>query len=145
MNMSHPVSGQCLCGAVTLTISADCTDLGACHCSICQTWSGGPFLELEVGQNIVFEGEAFIQRYASSQWAERGFCRQCGTHLFMRDLNSGDYGVPPGLFEALRQRRELTLSREIFHDKKPVYYEFAGDTRKINSDFIYQHFPHVKP
>jgi len=143
--INNPIIGTCLCGAVTITISADATDLGVCHCPACQQWSGGPFLELEVGQNIAFEGEEFIQRYSSSQWAQRGFCGRCGSHLFMQDLKSGDYGVPPGLFKALRRHATLQVSREIFADKKPVYYQFAGAARAINSDFIYQHFPHVKP
>jgi len=112
--INNPIIGTCLCDAATITISADATDLGACHCPACQQWSGGPFLELEVGQNIAFEGEEFIQRYSSSQWAQRGFCGRCGSHLFMQDLKSSDYGVPPGLFKALPAQSTATLFISIF-------------------------------
>lgn len=55
--------------------------------------------------------------------------------------------VSPGPMhcDALSQVTKQQVSREIFADKKPAYYQFAGAVRAINNDFIYQHFPHVKP
>ncbi|MFQ3219911.1 MAG: hypothetical protein ACI96W_002278 [Paraglaciecola sp.] len=32
--------------------------------------------------DMVFDGLASVKEYASSPWAIRGFCAQCGTHLF---------------------------------------------------------------
>jgi len=33
---------------------------------------------------VSFAGEENVAVYKSSDWAERGFCKQCGTHLFYR-------------------------------------------------------------
>ena len=66
-------SGQCLCGAVTFTAEGVESHVHVCHCSMCRRWNGGPGMAVAV-ESVVFTGEANIERYRSSQWAERGFC-----------------------------------------------------------------------
>ncbi len=129
--------GACLCGAITLTAEFDKTDVGACHCPTCIKWSGGPLMELECGSRVQFKGEQHIQTYASSNYATRGFCKICGSHLFIKDKHS-NYGVPPGLFD---NSAGLKLNRQVFFDKKPTYYGFSNKTVNIDSDYIYQHHP----
>lgn len=134
-------NGRCLCGAVQLEVSFEHTDLGVCHCPNCQKWAGGPFMEIECGTKVIFTGKEHISTYNSSPWAERGFCKTCGTHLYIKDQNTNEYGIPPGLFE---NKAGIALQRQIFIDQKPTCYSFAESTKDITSDFIYQHFPHVK-
>ncbi|CCN34195.1 putative Glutathione-dependent formaldehyde-activating GFA [Vibrio nigripulchritudo SO65] len=133
--------GSCLCGSVQIEIPKSQVDLGVCHCTNCQRWSGGPLFEIEGGTNVRFKGEEYIAEYQSSKWAVRGFCKKCGSHLFIRDENTGEYGIPPGLFE---DETGLTLNRQVFVDHKSTYYSFSDDTRNITSEFIYKHFPHVR-
>lgn len=135
---NNRVTGCCLCGAVRISINIAKNDLGVCHCHNCQRWAGGPLFEIEAGSDVVIEGQELISTYASSSWAERGFCRQCGSHLYIKDLRNGDYGIPPGLFKDLP---DITLNRQIFSDHKPAFYEFSNKTTNITSEFIYKHFP----
>ncbi|TNF86909.1 MAG: GFA family protein, partial [Gammaproteobacteria bacterium] len=74
-------TGKCLCGAVTYEADEVETHIHSCHCSICRNWSGGPLLAAGA-KSVRFKGEENIKRYSSSDWAERGFCTQCGSNLF---------------------------------------------------------------
>ena len=58
--------------------------MGTCRCSMCRKWGGGPFFALDGQQAVTISGEEHVRRYGSSEWAERAFCSECGTHLFYR-------------------------------------------------------------
>jgi hypothetical protein len=133
--------GSCLCGAVTIAAGGDEKSLGACHCIKCRKWSGGPFLELECGSQVVFEGAENITTFASSEWAERGFCKKCGSHIFMKLKAGKEYGISAGLFES---NEGVRFDRQVFYDKKPSYYSFSNETRNMTSDYIYEHFPQYR-
>ena len=74
-------TGKCLCGSVTLTIAGKPDGFSACHCGMCQNWGGGPFLCVEGGTDVKIEGKDYLSAYKSSDWAERHFCKKCGTAL----------------------------------------------------------------
>lgn len=76
------ISSQCLCGAVELDVELSGSEVAACHCDMCRKWSGGPLLTIDSGELKRISGEESVVRYQSSEWAERGFCSKCGTHLF---------------------------------------------------------------
>ncbi len=98
-------------------------------------------MELECGSTVEFLGDENIQTFNSSKWATRGFCKVCGSHLFIKDTNSGDYGIAVGLFE---NQDSICFNRQVFYDHKPDFYQFSNSTHNINSDFIYQHYPFTK-
>ena len=123
----NQIKGHCLCGAVTVTASPTIQHLEACHCDMCRRWGGIAFVGVQCGTNVSFTGEEHISRYASSDWAERGFCNKCGSNLFFQFLPTGSYGLLAGLFDDLG---EMSMSEEIFIDEKPGYYDFAQDTVK---------------
>lgn len=141
MTSTEERTGSCLCGAVNITIKIDATDLGVCHCHVCRRWAGGPFMEIECDSGVSFGGEENISVYSSSSWAERGFCRHCGSHLFVKEKDNNHYGIPPGLFDSTQ---DLKLTRQVFFDRKPNYYAFADNTRNISSEYIYRHHPHLQ-
>ena len=89
-----PRTGKCLCGASRFR-AEPLGSLQACHCKMCRTWGGGPFMVVPC-KDAHFEGP--VGRYASSEHAERGFCATCGTHLFFLAKESGVHGIPIGLF-----------------------------------------------
>jgi hypothetical protein len=95
---------------------------------MCRRWGGGPFMEIECGKNVVFEGEENIAVYNSSDWAERGFCRQCGTHLFYRFKETGHHGIPIGVFD---DDPALSFEHQVFVDEKPSFYEFSNKTKDM--------------
>jgi len=76
--------GSCLCGEVSFTAKNAIQSVGACHCGMCRKWGGGPLMAVDCGTDVTFEGEKYISVYDSSEWAERGFCKKCGSHLFYR-------------------------------------------------------------
>lgn len=96
---------------------------------MCRKWSGGIFLAFQVAPGDVdFEGKENIACYASSDWAERGFCRNCGSSLFYRVTaggpHQGQYHLGMG---TLDEPDGVALTSEIFTDQKPDGYRFAGD------------------
>lgn len=129
--------GQCLCGKVTITAKMASNDVGACHCKMCRRWGGGPFLEIDCGANVDIDGEDNVSVFDSSDWAERGFCRKCGTHLFYRLKGTGQHMIPVGLFE---DDPRLEFKGQVFIDERPGYYEFANETRNFTGEEIFRMF-----
>src|SRR5690606_9332393 len=66
--------------------------------------------------------------YRSSDWAERGFCKECGTPLFWRTHDHSMYAVSA---TAVEISEGLRLATETFIEEKPQYYAFANDTTKV--------------
>ncbi|MCA1748858.1 MAG: GFA family protein [Sphingomonadales bacterium] len=122
------LEGRCLCGAVTVRIAPPEPHVEACHCDMCRRWGGGPFLSLKLVTDPLFTGEEQIARYASSDWAERGFCKTCGTHLFYFFKPKQGYSFTAGLFEGTGS---FAFVEEIFVDEKPPYYDFAGERERL--------------
>lgn len=126
--MSTTSHGRCLCGAITFTAQGVDTHHHACHCSMCRRWSGGaPFFSASTDE-VTFTGTEHIARYKSSTWAERGFCRTCGTTLFYFLEPTKSYMMSVGAFDDPSQFR---LVLEIFIDNKPEGYAFAGDHARL--------------
>jgi hypothetical protein len=119
--------GQCQCGAVTFSAEEVKTETGACHCRMCQRWSGG-ILIAATAHGLSFEGEEHISVYRSSDWAERGFCRKCGSHLFWRMPTTGEYEMCVGVFD---DQSDFVLGSEIFVDRKPDGYAMAGEHPRL--------------
>lgn len=87
------------------------------------------------GAEVQFSG-ASPSTYPSSDWAERGFCGKCGTHLFYRLLASNEYALSAGLFE----KQEFELTTEIFIEEKPAFYEFKNETKKLTAQQVFEQF-----
>jgi hypothetical protein len=128
--------GSCLCGGVTLHVPVLEGDVGVCHCSMCRKWAGGPFFALECSEDITIEGEEFVGVYASSEWAERAFCKRCGSNLFYRLKEGGFKALSAGLFA----QSDLHMAQQIFIDEKPAYYDFANDTPKLTGEEVFAAF-----
>ena len=120
----NAISGHCLCGAVTIRIEgAHDPRPGACHCRMCQRWSGGLFLCFEAdAAGVTVTGP--VTRHASSGFAERAFCTACGSHLWMRDTNASTYDLMPGLFD---EARDWPLRSEVYADCAMASVRLAGD------------------
>lgn len=122
------LSGGCLCGAVRFTVEPGSRQFGTCHCSMCRRWTAGVFLAVECEDRFKVEDETNLGVYRSSEWADRGFCKKCGTPLFYRLRGQGYYAVS---LEALDDRDGFTFVNQIFIDEKPPYYDFANATKTM--------------
>jgi len=127
----------CLCGSVSISVQSSSKKVGACHCNMCRRWGGGPFMEIDCGSNVSFEGEDNISIYASSDWAERGFCKNCGTHLFYRLKENNQHMVPIGLFN---DNEGLVFESQVFIDEKPSYYSFSNKTNDMTGAELFAKF-----
>ncbi|QDY69956.1 GFA family protein [Qingshengfaniella alkalisoli] len=127
-------TGRCLCGAVSFTAKGAHDSFDVCHCEMCRRWAAGPMLAIE-SDSVDFEGEENIGIFTSSDWAERGFCKKCGTSLFYRlTIGSGETHVSAG---ALDDLAGMDLSKEIFIDRKPEGYAFAGDRPRLTEAEVF--------
>ena len=125
------ITGHCLCGAVKISVAgAHDPRVGACHCRMCQRWTGGLF--------VCFTAEAAavtvtgtVARYRSSPFAERAFCPRCGSHLWFNDVDDGgapkSYELMPGLFDAARW---WPMRSEIYVDRAMASIRLLGDHRR---------------
>ena len=120
--------GQCLCGAVKFTAKNINNSVGACHCGMCRRWGGGPLMAVSCGTEVTFEGEENITVYNSSDWAERGFCKKCGSHLFYRLKEINEHQMPAGLFD---NQENFHFDLQVFIDRKPSFYGFANKTNEM--------------
>jgi hypothetical protein len=125
------ITGHCLCRAVMITVAGEHDRrIGACHCRMCQRWSGGLFLCFAADASAVtVTGE--VTRYCSSTFAERAFCPRCGSHLWFTDVANGSepesYELMPGLFDAARN---WPLRSEIYVDRAMASVHLLGAHRR---------------
>lgn len=131
------IKGKCLCGKVEFAISNDQKTFDACHCSMCRRWSGSPSLAVEANGGGEFRNQDYIKVYSSSDWAERGFCSNCGSHLFYRLKNGSYWNVPLGLLDG---HADFTFKTQIFVDHKPKCYSFADETKMMTEAEVLKAF-----
>ncbi len=89
-------------------------------------------LAVHCGPDVHFDDPAAITVFASSDWAERAFCRQCGTHLYYRLHATGEYFVPAGVFDS----DDFVLDSQIYIDRKPDYYALANETTTLTEQQV---------
>jgi hypothetical protein len=128
------LNGGCLCGAVRFTAVPAKPEFSVCHCSMCRKWSAGPFFAVECGDTFKIADSANLGTYKSSAWAERSFCKRCGSILFYRLTPHNVYEVS---LEAFDDRDRFRFDRQIFIDEKPSYYDFANDTPKMTGAEVF--------
>ena len=129
--------GSCLCGAVKVTAKTNSNHVDACHCNMCRKWTGGPLLAIQCGEDVNFEGNENISVFNSSEWAERGFCSKCGTHLFYRLKEGNYYALPVGLLD---DEESFVLEQQIFIDEKPSFYSFANKTKNMTGEEVFAEY-----
>ncbi|HVZ00217.1 MAG TPA: GFA family protein [Dongiaceae bacterium] len=115
--------GRCECGAISLRVHGNIRDVVSCHCSQCRRAHGhAPGYSAARKAEMTVEGESNIAWYRSSDTAERGFCRRCGSSLFWRIDGSDSVSIAAGLLEAPTGLRTV---RHIFAADKGDYYTIA--------------------
>ncbi len=134
--------GRCLCGAVQFKVTLKTDQAHVCHCHMCRSWGyGGPGISVDCEKNAAIAGAESLGWYDSSEHAQRGFCRQCGSSLFYR-LKYEDYmNVSTA---CLASESDLRLKDHIFIDKKPPYYDFADQCPRLTEQEFLAQFEEPK-
>ena len=91
-------------------------------------------MTVDCGTDVLFEGEENISVFDSSEWAERGFCKKCGSHLFYRLKQSKQHIIPVGLFD---EQERFVFDHQVFIDKKPSFYAFANETSEMTGAEVF--------
>lgn len=135
--MAKEVHGKCLCESVSVSFTVKNEIFDVCHCGMCRKWGGGPLMTVDAVGKPKFTGEEFIGKYDSSDWAERAFCKKCGTHLYYRLKGNDFYNLPLNLIDGAEN---FKFHQQIFIDRKPANYEFANKTKmKTEAEIFAQH------
>lgn len=92
-------------------------------------------MSVECHQVPTINGIEHVTSYSSSDWAERGFCMHCGTHLFYRLKDADFYALSAGLFT---ETRHWPLTLQVFVDEKPENYSFANETRMMTGEQVFE-------
>jgi hypothetical protein len=95
--MRDRITGGCQCGAVRYALSEAPSDPTICHCRMCQKAFGSffaPLTGVPIAAFAVTRGTLSV--FKSSDEAERGFCRDCGTPLTFRYIDRPRISVSIG-------------------------------------------------
>lgn len=125
------LTGGCLCGAVRFECSDRPCDVHFCHCRLCQKAFGNVFAVFgSLPRAALRFTRGTPQLYRSTQYAERGFCRNCGTPLTFAYLKSDWIAVAIGSLdhpEAVRPEMHWGIESQVpwlaLHDglpRKPI-------------------------
>ena len=117
--------GGCLCGAVRFEIKGPMRDVLICHCRQCRRQHGHPAAFTNApAERFEFLEQRGLSWYRSSEKAERGFCRECGSALFYRRIGNPTLSVTAG---SLEDPTGLRCNAHLFIASKADYYELPED------------------
>ena len=106
---------------------------------MCRKWGGGPALTVESDGEIEFVGVENLAIYSSSEWAERGFCKVCGSHLFYRlkdkNLNFCNFNLG-----TIDNHEDFKFTTQIYIDAKPENYSFSNETKNMTEKDVLEAF-----
>ena len=109
------IDGQCHCGEISLKAKVAPQMVVACHCTDCQTFSGGPVRMVAIVPADHFHMTGTPSEYVKT--AESGnkriqaFCGTCGSQLFAADAEKTTFNIRGG---CLRQRDSLVPTKHLF-------------------------------
>ncbi|MGE0213402.1 MAG: GFA family protein [Parvibaculaceae bacterium] len=97
MDRDEKITGGCQCGGVRYRIEGPLGHAGVCHCRMCQkafgSW-GAPLVSVPATRLSWTRGKPGAFR--SSPVVDRGFCRDCGTPLYMKEEGDPNYEIAIG-------------------------------------------------
>jgi len=104
------IDGGCHCGKITYKAEVDPEKVGICHCTDCQTLSGGAYRTSVPAAKDAFtiltgQPKIYIKTAESGAKRAQGFCADCGTQLYATTAeNPQVYNIRVG---TSRQRAQL--------------------------------------
>ena len=123
------IDGACHCGKVSFTAEIDPARVMACHCTDCQTMSGGAFRMVVLARMADFHlsgpTKSYIKVAASGNRRDQVFCPECGTPLYATDP---DKPVSASIrLGCVRQRAQLKPQAQIWrHSEMPWLKELGA-------------------
>ncbi|WP_417458186.1 GFA family protein [Kordiimonas sp.] len=116
-------TGGCLCGAVRYEVAGPLRDIVNCHCSMCQKLHGSFGAHTKaLKKNIKITRDDGLGFYKTSDVAERGYCRECGSSLFWQPFDLDATGILAG---SLDDASGLKTMGHIFTGEKAGFVEIT--------------------
>ena len=132
------LTGRCLCGAITYTVTGTPARPGVCHCTQCRRMSGHLWAAATIPDDqIAITGP--VRWYSASNKAQRGFCSTCGSSLFYRLANQPDMMLIVSV-DSLDDASGIELKRHIYVDEQPDRYAFADATPRVTKAELMKEF-----
>ncbi len=124
------LTGGCLCGAVRYRVTGAVRPIIACHCGQCQKWSGHTVAATKARlADVSIEGEDSVSWFRSSDQADRGFCKSCGSNLFWRPVGGDTLSIMAGTLDG---QHPLMVAGHIYVADKQAYDEIAEGTPQFD-------------
>jgi hypothetical protein len=123
----EPYSGQCLCGQVRYSVTADPIHAGLCHCRECQRATGSAFSAFMCfpADAIHLTGQTKATERVSGRgtMTRRNFCPDCGTTVYGGDLTVGTVNIYAGTLDQPERFQPgamvYTRSRQLWSHVQP--------------------------
>ncbi|WP_417464793.1 GFA family protein [Kordiimonas sp.] len=116
-------TGGCLCGAVRYEVTGPLRDIVNCHCSMCQKLHGSFGAHTKaLKKNIKITRDDGLTFYKTSDVAERGYCKDCGSSLFWQPFDLDATGILAG---SLDDASGLKTMGHIFVGEKANFIEIT--------------------
>jgi hypothetical protein len=97
---ANKITGGCQCGNLRYTIAGNLGDASICHCRMCQKAFGSWGAALV---NVPFDNFSWTRgspgHFRSSAIVTRGFCKDCGTPMFMREDSDENIEIAIGTLD----------------------------------------------
>ncbi|MEM5581170.1 MULTISPECIES: GFA family protein [unclassified Roseibium] len=117
------VTGRCECGKVAFEVNAVRDTVTVCHCGQCRRTSGHLWASTTApADTLRFTCDEGLSWYRSSDFAERGFCKVCGSSLFYRMDGDNTLAIAAGCLDTAD---DLTTGKHIFVKDKAAYYQIG--------------------
>ncbi len=114
--MTPPLTGRCLCGAITYYCTASPLWQGHCHCESCRRATASPFTSYFGVADGAWEISGNPAEYECSPGTYRQFCPRCGTQISYR---SSRFPGERHFFAATLDRPEaFAPTRHYFWDER---------------------------
>jgi hypothetical protein len=118
-------AGGCLCGAVRYEVSGPLRDVVLCHCAMCRRTHGhvAAYTAAPKAALRLIEARG-LRWFASSGFARRGFCAECGASVFWERIAADMVSIAAGSVDA---PTGLCTTLQIFVDDAGDYYAVDRD------------------
>ena len=119
------IGGSCLCAGVRFSVQGPLRPIIECYCGQCRHWSGNLVAATAAAANQMTivsdrDGESdLLSWYRSSEQAERGFCRHCGSSLFWRGDGRESISIMAGVLE---DDANLSIAKRIYEKHRPSWH-----------------------
>lgn len=123
------ISGSCLCGKVTYTISGEVGDIVHCHCQSCRKAHGSAFSSVAAVNDKYFHLSSSepLGCFESSKGKNRYFCLNCGTQIYAKRKGTEHIILRLGSLDDDPESKETS---HIWVSQKATWYKLDSNLPK---------------